>query len=570
MPTPEKPASLEVLTAIRTETALSRYPIHRLAKRGEITIDIQKTDMDNATALLWEVSYNSKYGQPGPLAYKLDTIIVNRRIEEAMERGGGALGNVIRLGSLRDICRELGNSEGGESVQLVKRALLQNASAFINAKITYKTKDPKARSAVQSERSLEAAFTRYSVIFTGEGLPDGRKADAVYLILADVYRDVLAQAVMRPLDYDYLKSLPPSSQRFYEVVSYQVYAALRYNNPRAKLSYAEYCLLSTQTRYLDWDHVKKQMYKVHLPHLRAGYIAKIEYEEAPDAEGQPDWIMYYTPGPNAAAEYRAFVGGGNRAVQRLTKPPGRPRTLSLAFPEVAVPPMLDQAANADFQPNLNTDLDAKNSGSKNLVARDLGSEVDVEPDAGPEGVLVAALVAQGVGRAAAHKLAKEKPEVCQLHLDAYMPYLDALAARGEFAYRNGKGAYLHDAIRSEYGPPKGFDAAHQREQDKQVRSHRAVRQQARISHAEAFRAAYEAYLEEMLSQMPQSQPDAFVSFLAQEEAEREKLQRIGFSLKKFDTQGQRLVRFRQFFTGMGVLEFWDWDRDLNPKKLTLE
>ncbi len=542
---PEEPASLDVLTAIRAETALSRYPIHRLAKKGEITIEIQKTGADNATALLWEVSYNSKYGQPGPLAYKLDTIIVNRRIEEAMERGGGALGKLIKLGSLRDICRELGNSEGGESVQSVKRALLQNASAFINAKITYKTKDYKTGSASQSERSLEAAFSRYSVIFTGEGLPDGRKADAVYLILGDIYRDVLAQAVMRPLDYDYLKSLPPASQRFYEVVSYQIYAALRRNNPRAKLSYAEYCLLSTQARYLDWDHVKKQMYKIHLPHLRSGYIAKIEYEAATDAEGLPDWTMYYTPGPNAAAEYRAFTGGGNRAVQRLSKPPERPRTLPLAFGEAPAPPASEQAHSADFQPDLTVDLGI------------------IGP--GPEGVLVAELVAHGVGRAAAQKLAEEKPDVCRLHLDVYVPYLDGLVARGEFAYRNGKGAYLHDAIRSEYGPPKGYEAVRQRDREKQARAQQAVRQQARISHAEAFRADYEAYLEGMLSRMPQSQPDAFAAFAAQDEAERRKLQAIGLSLRKFESQGQRLVRFRQFFAGKGVLEFWEWDRQLNPK-----
>ncbi len=545
MPLPEEPTNLDVLIAIRTETALSRYPIHRLAKKGDITIDIQKTGLDNATVLVWEVSYNSKYGQPGPLAYKIDTIIVNRRIEEALERGGGELGKLIKLGSLRDICRELGNSEGGESLQSVKRALLQNASAFINAKITYKTKDFRSSGTGQSERNLEAAFSRYSIIFTGEGLPDGRKADAVYLILGDIYRDVLTQAVVRPLDYEYLKSLPPASQRFYEVVSYQIYAALRHNNPRAKLSYAEYCLLSTQSRYLDWDHIKKQMYKVHLPHLRSGYIAKIEYEAITDAEGMPDWTMYYTPGPNAAAEYRAFTGGGNRAVQRLSKASERPKTLPLAFSEAQAPPVSENVASAGLQSDLTVSL-------------------------GPEDKLVTELVAQGVGRAAAQKLAEEKPDICWLHLNAYMPYLDALAARTEFIYRNGRGAYLHDAIRREYGPPKGFEAAQQRDQDKQVRSQQAIKQQARISHAEAFRTEYEAYLEEMLSLIPQSQPDAFTSFLTQEETERGKLQKIGLSLKKFDSQGQRLVRFRQFFAGKGVLEFWDWDRHLNPKRFDVE
>ena len=128
-------------------------------------------------------------------------------------------------------------------------------------------------------------------------------------------------------------------------------------------SYAEYCLLSTQTRYLDWDHVKKQMYKVHLPHLQAGYIAKIEYEEATDAEGQPDWIMYYTPGPNAAAEYRAFMGGGNRAVRSCPRPPSRPRTLALPFPAAAPPPAESVRPLQNWIRSLNPALTRRSSRS---------------------------------------------------------------------------------------------------------------------------------------------------------------------------------------------------------------
>lgn len=71
-------------------------------------------------------------------------------------------------------------------------------------------------------------------------------------------------------------------------------------------------------------------------------------------------------------------------------------------------------------------------------------------------------------------------------------------------------------------------------------------------------------------EVSRSQPDAFAGYLAQEATERMKLQKIGLSLSKFDSRGQRLVRFRQFFTGKGVQEFWDWDRDLNPEGLTLD
>jgi len=48
------------------------------------------------------------------------------------------------------------------------------------------------------------------------------------------------------------------------------------------------------------------MYFVHKPHLRSGYLKSVQFDETTDAEGNPDWIMYFTPGPKAHAEYRAF------------------------------------------------------------------------------------------------------------------------------------------------------------------------------------------------------------------------------------------------------------------------
>src|SRR5262249_16883176 len=151
------------------------------------------------------VSPNRDYGEPRQLAYKLDTIVINRRIEQADK----PLSPVLRLGSLRELAHEL---KLGSDTALVRKALLQNASAFITAKLSYKTADGHTR-------RLETGFTRYTVVFTGEELPDGLKADAVYLILTEPYREVLNAAPTRPLDYDYLKKLPPAAQRFYEIIS---------------------------------------------------------------------------------------------------------------------------------------------------------------------------------------------------------------------------------------------------------------------------------------------------------------------------------------------------------------
>src|SRR5262245_12127914 len=123
---PENPSiELSPLNAIRVETALSRYPAHRLAKKGGITIEIKEESRGGEVLLRWEVSHNSKYGQPGPLAYKIDTLIINRRIEEASR----PIPKIIKLGSLREIIGGLGSAN--HATEKVKKALRQNAGALI-------------------------------------------------------------------------------------------------------------------------------------------------------------------------------------------------------------------------------------------------------------------------------------------------------------------------------------------------------------------------------------------------------------------------------------------------------
>ena len=285
------------LDIIRSETVLSKLPVHNLSKKGRIDIQIVKQGSNGQVELKWEVSYSDRYGQARQLAYKLDTLVIDRAIDEA----GKPLPERLKLGSLREISEQLGASEGGQNLKSLKRAFHQNAGAYIVAKFKYKSNDG-------TEKLLEAGFTRYSVIFTGDALKDGSKADAVYIELHPRYREVLNNAPFRPLDLGYKKQLLPAAQRFYEIVSYKIFAALKYNQPVAQLPYSEYCTFSAQQRYFDYDHFKKQMYKIHRPHLASGYITKVHYNEAVDEQGQADWIMCYVPGPKACAEYATFTG----------------------------------------------------------------------------------------------------------------------------------------------------------------------------------------------------------------------------------------------------------------------
>ena len=312
---------LSTLNVIRVETALSRYPVHRLAKHRGISIDIHEQSENGEISIRWEVDHSGRRS-PGPLAYKLDTLIVNRRIEEASR----PIPSMIKLGSLNEICRELGSAESGKNTTHIKNAFHQNASAYIKARIRYRQADG-------TERNLEAGFTRYSVIFTGEKLPDGRTADAVYLLLSNVYMQVINGAMTRPLDYDYLRSLPPASQRFYEILSYHMYAALKYDRARAKMVYSEYCRYAPQTRYFEFDGVKKQMYKIHTHHRKSGYIDKVEFQQATDSDGKPDWIMFYIPGHKARAEYKTFTRRGGPAVLEVEPLTAGPLS-TLAGPEL--------------------------------------------------------------------------------------------------------------------------------------------------------------------------------------------------------------------------------------------
>jgi hypothetical protein len=286
-------AEAATLDIIRTETVLSRLPVHNLAKKGSIKISIIKKTETGEVELLWNVSPSRDYGEPRQLAYKLDTIVINQRIDEA----GRPLPRILRLGSLGEICNELGVAQqGGKSKSEVKKAFFQNVGALINAKFNYRANDG-------SERRLEAVFTRYSIIFTGEKLPDGRKADAVYVIFNEPFWEVLNNAPVRPLDRAYMKELPPGAQRFYEIVSRKIFAALKNNYPRAKLAYSEYCTFSAQLRHLERQRVQDQMAKVLRPHKESEYITAVRYEPTIDAANQPDWILYLTPGPKVIAEF---------------------------------------------------------------------------------------------------------------------------------------------------------------------------------------------------------------------------------------------------------------------------
>ncbi len=474
LPATTKTETPSVLNAIRTETALSRFPCHRIARKGKVDIELK----NQASAVLWLVDYSSRYGQPGPLAYKLDTLIINRKLDEI----GRPVPKLLKLGSLNQISEDLSVADSGTNKSAIRVALLQNASAFITAKITYRATDG-------TERHLEAGFNRYAVVFTGETLPDGRTADAVYLIISDIYQEVLNHALTRPLDYEYMKALPPAAQRFYEIVSYQMYAALKYNNPRARLLYSEYCLLSTATRYFDFDHVKKQMYKTHKPHLESGYLLRAQYETTMDQDGKPDWIMHYTPGPNADREFQAFIGGiKSKRLLKQQERRARGEQRPLPFPEFF---------------------------GKQKAAPPVASEPQQQPQDDPATTaLIADLAQAGLNRSDAEQFARENPDESRLQLE-YLPHVPDLRNRG---------AYLRRAIENGFGPPAAYVEMKEAEEARRQKEAEAHARKAGQEAQKAAHAANAARLDDSIGRLEIEDTEAFRAFCGYVEEERGKVE----------------------------------------------
>jgi hypothetical protein len=494
----QEPQNTELLpiNTIRTETVLSRFPIHRLAKRGEINIEINERNEAGEVKTKWEVSYNSKYGQPGALAYKVDTLIVNRRFEEASR----PLPEIIKLGSLKEIGDELGLADSGKNRSDIKRALHQNAGAYITAKRSYKGSDGVARTA-------EISDTRYGVIFTGEKFPDGRNADAVYILLHRSYREVLNNAPIRPLDYDYLRELSPGAQRFYEVLSFQIFAALINQRPRAKMLYSYYCTRAPQIRYFDYEHFKKQMYKVHAPHLKSGYLAKVEFQEQRAESGEPDWIMFYTPGRRAKAEFREAT---------------KPRTIQRPK---QTPPPLRHATTEPPPP----------------------AQIAREPEPQELDPLVTKLTSFHIAEAMASELVRDYRKSVELQLQA-LPHRNT----GKIKDR---APWLIKAIRENYELPEAMK--HALEKEGEVKRQLAKRQvaQARQSRRDALQPAFYDYLRGREGKHQIERSEAYSAFLAKEAGERAEIEnnRIfkpkfkAHQLEIFDHEESHLDRLRAYF-----------------------
>jgi hypothetical protein len=495
---------------IRMETVLSQYPIHKLSKdKKPVQIRFTTQGERGKVETAWKVSPNAEYGHPGELAYKIDTLVINRLVDELRPD----VPEVIKIAaSLRELSELIGKEKTGDTNK-IKNALYQNAFAAITARLEFIGSD-------KTQRTFEFGSTRYGIVFIGERLPNGKTADAIFIVLNPLYRNVLRHAKTRPLDYAYLQVLPPSAQRLYELIAPQIFSAIKNDNPRAKYLYSEFCQRSTLTRYHEWEKVKKQLYKIHRPHIQSGYIKAVDFEETRDATGVIDWVMWYTPGRKAKAEFKRFNTKEGKELDKQQR--AHPRLVS-----------------GDFLPL---------AAIEALTSHDQNEE--------EEAALINRLVDEGVTENVARELVRQDAAECERQLDA-LPHRDRV---------KDTGAYLVRAIRDRYAMPPKMEEAKSKEQEAEARKRekdaRQNEEQRRTAYEIKFLPIYRtSYLWPQIEKIRNEKTEAAKALrkalkiweansAGKPDAEDLKAAAIGHLIEKHPE--------------IEILDFWQWDQSMNP------
>jgi hypothetical protein len=301
------------------------------------------------------------------------------------------------------------------------------------------------------------------------------------------------------------------TQRLYELLSFKIFGALNRGNDRASYLYSDFCKCAPLTRYDEWERVKKQLYKLHQPHRESGYITKVEFEEAVDEEGRPDWLMLYTPGRKAKHEFKVFT----------TK---KPQILPGA------PPRLVDSKTEERKPVAESEL----------VAR-------MRDELGISAAVGRALEAAHAGRC-----------------------LDWCEAKKYSKELSGKGAgYFVKAISEGWELPASYSTVKKRISTREKEKSERIEREAREAYQELFEESYYAAFLAQVEELKTKRAEAWREYEDTTSGERESLMslledpdsRAGRSMLVYFVCGHFTKEHR-----FHVPTFWEWNEETNPDR----
>jgi hypothetical protein len=289
---------------IRSEVNLLVFPFFALTTKGlkgklETEFRAAAERDGQRVEIFWNVSANPKYGYPGPFDRQ-----VHRAIEQIITRELGRRGrieNPLALGSLYDLCQRMGKKASrdgrysGRVYKAIKQALERIAATTIKSGSTFYHKGKR--------RWTSEIFHLYdAAVFRGKELEDGRIADTNYLYLSDLYLQSLNSFYVKPLDYQYQRTLrSPIASRLYEILGVKFYGVRDRRQAQVCFRYSTLTQLLPVEQHQYLARAKQQLNPAHEELISTGFLAACEWSEP---QGDGDWLIYYRPGERAKEEIR--------------------------------------------------------------------------------------------------------------------------------------------------------------------------------------------------------------------------------------------------------------------------
>ena len=283
---------------IHSETNLLVLPFFALTRKTlKNKLETEYRDIvkrgNQKRGILWNVSANPKYGYPG---------LFDRGVHKAIEqiiseilKEKGKVENPIYLGSLYGLCRIMGISEdAGVNYRMIKKALGRIRATTIRSVGTFYSKEGK--------RWVDDNFSLYDrIVFKGKELPNGEIADSNYLFLGSWYLQNLNSFYVKPIDYNYFKSLKNKiASRLYEILGVKFYGVRNKKQDFICYKYSTLCQLLPITRKKYISMAKQQLNPSNNELKDTGFISKYDWGE----NSRKDWLVYYWPGERAKKEMR--------------------------------------------------------------------------------------------------------------------------------------------------------------------------------------------------------------------------------------------------------------------------
>lgn len=284
------------LSDIKSEVNFLHFPFFILGRKNLKTKPkIEYKDVivkdDQKLEISWQVLATTDYGLPGSFDKKVHKAI-EQIINQQFFQQKIPVQNPISF-SIYQLCKIIEIAPEGHNVQMVKQALKRMVATTIDSVGTFYHKDEKKR--------LNKVFHLYDqIIFKEEELANGELADTNYLFLSDVYTESLNAFYVKPIDFQYYRSLEsPLAGRLYELLGLRFYGSKKYGY--VWFEYPKLCRILPITQQKSLSNAQQNLSSAHKKLIDTGFLEKAEWSKAKDGK---TFIITYYPGQKAIQELK--------------------------------------------------------------------------------------------------------------------------------------------------------------------------------------------------------------------------------------------------------------------------